>query len=127
MNRSTAVLGRSAPLLDVDGLSVRFGGIVALDGVSFEVLDSQICGLIGPNGAGKTTLFNCLSRLYPIDHGDIRFEGQSLRSLAPHRMPEMPTAPNTGLLAPQWLPMARCILPIQRKAGSGAFPMVVKL
>ncbi len=86
MNRSTAVLGRSAPLLDVDGLSVRFGGIVALDGVSFEVLDSQICGLIGPNGAGKTTLFNCLSRLYPIDHGDIRFEGRSLRSLAPHRI-----------------------------------------
>ena len=53
----------SQPLLRIEGVSLRFGGIVALDGVSFDVAAGQICGLIGPNGAGKSSLFNCLSRL----------------------------------------------------------------
>jgi branched-chain amino acid transport system ATP-binding protein len=52
----------SLPLLDVSGVTVRFGGITALDGISFRVAAGTIAGLIGPNGAGKTTLFNCLSR-----------------------------------------------------------------
>ena len=56
---------------------MRFGGIVALDGVSFDIGKGQILGLIGPNGAGKTTLFNCLSRLYTPTTGDILFEGRS--------------------------------------------------
>jgi branched-chain amino acid transport system ATP-binding protein len=72
------------PLLSISGLSVRFGGIVALDGVSFDVGSGQICGLIGPNGAGKTTLFNCLSRLYHAETGTIEFEGQSLLRLPRH-------------------------------------------
>jgi branched-chain amino acid transport system ATP-binding protein len=76
----------AAPLLAVEGLSVRFGGVVALDGVSFEVAAGQICGLIGPNGAGKTTLFNCLSRLYSADRGAIRFEGRPLLTLARHEI-----------------------------------------
>ena len=70
--------GAGAPLLSIDGLSVRFGGIVALDSVSFKVESGQICGLIGPNGAGKTTLFNVLSRLYHADSGAIVFEGVPL-------------------------------------------------
>jgi branched-chain amino acid transport system ATP-binding protein len=74
----TAGNGRSGPLLRIDGLSVRFGGIVALDDVSFKVETGQICGLIGPNGAGKTTLFNVLSRLYHADGGSIQFEGTPL-------------------------------------------------
>ncbi len=67
-----------AALLGVRGVTVRFGGIVALDRVSFEVHPGQVCGLIGPNGAGKTTLFNCLSRLYPFQEGSILFEGRSI-------------------------------------------------
>jgi branched-chain amino acid transport system ATP-binding protein len=74
----------ASALLRVQEVGVRFGGIVALDGVSFEVLPGQIVGLIGPNGAGKTTLFNCLSRLYQWGSGDIQFAGRSLRTVPRH-------------------------------------------
>src|SRR5476649_1977848 len=73
-------------LLSVRDVSVRFGGIVALDGVSFDVFTGQIAGLIGPNGAGKTTLFNCLSRLYTPNDGDITFEGRRLLDVPRHRI-----------------------------------------
>jgi branched-chain amino acid transport system ATP-binding protein len=73
-----------APLLRIERLSVRFGGITALEDVSFDVEEGQICGLIGPNGAGKTTLFNCLSRLYDSRTGDIRFAGTSLSTMPCH-------------------------------------------
>jgi branched-chain amino acid transport system ATP-binding protein len=73
-------------LLSVRDVTVRFGGIVALDGVSFEVGTGQIVGLIGPNGAGKTTLFNCLSRLYTPDRGEIMVAGQSVLGLPPYRI-----------------------------------------
>jgi branched-chain amino acid transport system ATP-binding protein len=76
----------STPLLAVRDVTVRFGGIVALDGVSFDMSAGQIAGLIGPNGAGKTTLFNCLSRLYTPERGDIRFEGVSVLGQPPHRI-----------------------------------------
>ncbi|MFQ5954554.1 MAG: ABC transporter ATP-binding protein [Kiloniellales bacterium] len=74
------------PLLEVRDLTMTFGGIVALDGVSFTVDKDQIVGLIGPNGAGKTTLFNCLSRLYRAQRGDILFEGRSILKTTPHGM-----------------------------------------
>jgi branched-chain amino acid transport system ATP-binding protein len=76
----------SSSLLAVRDLTMRFGGIVALDGVGFGMEAGQIVGLIGPNGAGKTTVFNCLSRLYDPDHGEIVYEGRSLLPLAPHRI-----------------------------------------
>jgi branched-chain amino acid transport system ATP-binding protein len=76
-------------LLEVRDVALRFGGIVALDGVSFDLEDGQILGLIGPNGAGKTTLFNCLSRLYTPSRGDIRFEGVSVLDRPPHRVAEI--------------------------------------
>jgi branched-chain amino acid transport system ATP-binding protein len=68
---------------------MRFGGIVALDDVSFEMEAGQIVGLIGPNGAGKTTLFNCLGRLYTPQHGDILFEGQSIIAAPTHHIAEL--------------------------------------
>ena len=60
-------------MLSVKDVVVRFGGVVALDGPTFEVVAGEICGLIGPNGAGKTTLFNCISRLARPDEGSITF------------------------------------------------------
>ncbi len=75
-----------AALLEVDAVEVRFGGIVALDGVSFDIPEGLIVGLIGPHGAGKTTLFNCLSRLYTPNSGDIRFKGQSILGLGPDKI-----------------------------------------
>jgi branched-chain amino acid transport system ATP-binding protein len=68
----------------VADVTVRFGGITALDRVSFAVESGRIVGLIGPNGAGKTTLFNCLSRLYEFREGRIAFEGRSLTEVPPH-------------------------------------------
>jgi len=73
-----------AELLRIDGVTVRFGGITALDKVSFSVASGHIVGLIGPNGAGKTTLFNCLSRLYAFSEGAILFEGRSLLATPAH-------------------------------------------
>jgi len=80
---------RHDPLLAVREVSVHFGGIVALNGVSFNMRQGQILGLIGPNGAGKTTLFNCLSRLYQPSSGDILMEGVSILSRPPHRIAEI--------------------------------------
>lgn len=77
------------PLLAVRDVSVVFGGIVALNGVTFDLHKGQILGLIGPNGAGKTTLFNCLSRLYQPSSGDILMEGVSILSRPPHRIAEI--------------------------------------
>ena len=71
-------------LLDVSAVTVRFGGIVALDELSFEVEAGEICGLIGPNGAGKTTLFNCVSRIYRPTSGSISFSGHDLLAVPSH-------------------------------------------
>lgn len=76
----------SKPMLQVQELRIAFGGIIALDNVSFEVARGEICGLIGPNGAGKTTLFNCLSGLYRPSSGSILFDGTSICGLPEHRM-----------------------------------------
>ena len=94
----------SAKLLEVRDVVVRFGGIVALDGVSFDLEEGQILGLIGPNGAGKTTLFNCVSRLYTPVSGDIRFAGRSMLGRPPHRIAEIGigrTFQNLALFGPQ--------------------------
>src|SRR6266849_6981751 len=94
----------SGPLLQVRDVALRFGGIVALDGVSFDLEAGQILGLIGPNGAGKTTLFNCISRLYTPNRGDILFEGRSMLARSPHNIAEIGigrTFQNLALFGPQ--------------------------
>jgi branched-chain amino acid transport system ATP-binding protein len=75
-----------APMLRVDRLTVRFGGVTALDDVSFGVEPGSVCGLIGPNGAGKTTLFDCVSRLTRPRQGRIEVDGRDLLALAPHQV-----------------------------------------
>src|SRR5215468_5628078 len=73
-------------LLAVEGVTRRFGGIVAVDDVSLDVGEGEIVGLIGPNGAGKTTVFNLITRLYRPDAGDVVFAGRSLLETPPHRI-----------------------------------------
>jgi branched-chain amino acid transport system ATP-binding protein len=73
-------------LLAVEAVTLRFGGVTALDAVSFEITPGQIVGLIGPNGAGKTSLFNCISRLYQPSSGSIRLEQHDLLRLKPHEI-----------------------------------------
>jgi branched-chain amino acid transport system ATP-binding protein len=74
------------PLLSVRDLSLRFGGVAALDRVSFDIAAGQIVGLIGPNGAGKTSLFNCVSRLYQPSAGSITFDQRDLLRLRPYEV-----------------------------------------
>ena len=71
-------------LLEVRDVTVRFGGITALDELSFEIDGGQICGLIGPNGAGKTTMFNVISRIYQPTSGQVIFDNVALLDLPPH-------------------------------------------
>ena len=71
-------------LLSVREVTLRFGGIVALDGISFDVSRGTISGLIGPNGAGKTTAFNVITRLYDPDSGEVELDGESLLRTPPH-------------------------------------------
>src|SRR5687767_6622043 len=78
----------SAPqaLLELSGLTMQFGGLVAVQGLSLTVGDGEIVGLIGPNGAGKTTVFNCISRFYAPTAGAIRFAGRNITRAAPHHV-----------------------------------------
>jgi branched-chain amino acid transport system ATP-binding protein len=74
------------PLLSPRGVTKSFGGVAALSNLSLDVAEGEILGIIGPNGAGKTTLLNCISGVYRVDAGEIRFDGRSLHGLAPHQV-----------------------------------------
>ena len=78
-----------APQLELRGVTKRFGGVAAVDGVNFEVAKGDIVGIIGPNGAGKTTLLNCISGVYRLDAGEIRLQGASIAGMAPHRIAKL--------------------------------------
>jgi branched-chain amino acid transport system ATP-binding protein len=72
-----------APLLEVEDVELRFGGVTALDGVTFDVRPSELFAIIGPNGAGKTSIFNCLNSVYRPTSGHIRFAGVDLGGVSP--------------------------------------------
>lgn len=76
-------------LLQANNLTIRFGGLTALDDLTIGVEEGEILGLIGPNGAGKTTLFNCISGFYKPDNGQILWNGQNILGLKPHQIAEM--------------------------------------
>jgi branched-chain amino acid transport system ATP-binding protein len=72
------------PLLSLEHVTVRFGGVTALNEVSVSIEEGEIAGLIGPNGAGKTTAFNVITRIYSPDAGTVTFDGKNLLRVAPH-------------------------------------------
>ena len=86
---STSSVQSNSTLLSANNLSVRFGGVLAVNGVSFDVRRGEVFTLIGPNGAGKTTVFNLISRIYTPTTGEIVFEGRKLSELAPHGVAEL--------------------------------------
>ncbi|MGD9952738.1 MAG: ATP-binding cassette domain-containing protein, partial [Burkholderiales bacterium] len=73
----------------VENLGIRFGGVVAVDDVSFDLRRGEVYTIIGPNGAGKTTIFNLIGLIYPPTTGRIVFEGRELTGLMPHRVAEL--------------------------------------
>jgi branched-chain amino acid transport system ATP-binding protein len=90
----------AGPLLDVRDVTLRFGGVTALNGVSFEVLPGELFAVIGPNGAGKTSIFNCINGVYRPQQGSIRLAGEELVGRAPPvvvRMGVARTFQNLGL------------------------------
>jgi len=76
-------------LLELDGATIKFGGVTALNGVNFNVYEGEICALIGPNGAGKTTVFNVVTGVYPLTSGEIRFKGENLAGKKRHQVTKM--------------------------------------
>lgn len=77
------------PLLKLNGLVKRFGGLIAVDDVSFNVPEGSVIGLIGPNGAGKTTVFNLITGNYKPDEGEVIFAGKNITGLLPHKIVEL--------------------------------------
>jgi len=73
-------------MLEVEGLTKRFGGVIANNDISFQLQEGEILGLIGPNGAGKSTLFELLTGFYPPDRGTVRFQGRSIAGLRPDQI-----------------------------------------
>lgn len=76
----------SESLLEIDNITLRFGGVTAIDGVSFNVRDGELFAIIGPNGAGKTSIFNTISQVYRPQEGTITFDGESLLGLRPDKV-----------------------------------------
>ncbi len=87
-------------LLEARDLTIRFGGVLALDGISFDVEAGQIFGVIGPNGAGKTTLLNAISSVYKLDAGQMRFEDRDVTNMASHCLSRLGVARTFQIVQP---------------------------
>ena len=87
-------------ILSANNLTKRFGGLMAVGNLSFELQSGEVLGLIGPNGAGKTTVFNCLSGFMPPDEGDIYFEKKALRGLQPFQICQLGMARTFQIVKP---------------------------
>jgi len=87
-------------ILTIDHVTKRFGGLVAVDDVSFTLEEGEVLGLIGPNGAGKTTLFNSISGSHIPEEGDIRFNGESVKGLPPHQVCQLGVARTFQIVKP---------------------------
>lgn len=81
--------GQTTPILEVDDISLRFGGVRALSNVSFNVKKGELFSIIGPNGAGKTSLLNCISGRYSPQEGSIKFKGQEVTKMTPNHRAEL--------------------------------------
>jgi branched-chain amino acid transport system ATP-binding protein len=117
------------PLLAVHDVSLRFGGVAALDNVSFDSVEGQIVGLIGPNGAGKTSLFNCISRLYQPTAGSIRLERRELLKMRAHeviRLGIARTFQNVALFARMSV-LDNVLVGDHHRIGSGALASALQL
>jgi branched-chain amino acid transport system ATP-binding protein len=87
-------------LLEARGLTIRFGGVLAIDDISFDVAPGEILGVIGPNGAGKTTLLNAISSVYKLDAGSLRFDGEDVTNMASHRLSRLGVARTFQIVQP---------------------------
>lgn len=87
-------------ILQVEGVTKRFGGLQALTRVTFDLVEGQILGLIGPNGAGKTTLFNTINGVYPADEGRVRFLGKDVTTARPYNLARMGMARTHQIVRP---------------------------
>jgi branched-chain amino acid transport system ATP-binding protein len=86
LRRKFSKVGKGLLLLEVKGLTKRFGGLVALKNVNFQVEEGEFIGIIGPNGSGKTTAFNCITGFYPSTSGKVIFGGKDITNLPPYKI-----------------------------------------
>ena len=84
MSSSETRAGQNAPLLAVENVTLRFGGVTAINGVSFDIRKGEIRAIIGPNGAGKTSMLNCINGFYHPQDGRITYKGQTRQRMRPH-------------------------------------------
>jgi branched-chain amino acid transport system ATP-binding protein len=82
-------MAETRALLEVDDVTIRFGGLTALDGITFDIREGEILGLIGPNGAGKTTCFNVMTGVYQATSGQVRFDGTPLAKMKRHKITQL--------------------------------------